>query len=419
MAMQSNGNLAERLDSQSVPVRTPAPGPRKLALVGPGCRFLRREREVMERLLPGADARLSALPFLLLETSVAPGVRLLKDVGLAQVAIPVAHGGRGASALETAQIHRAIASRSPSLGLAATMHTFAARTLVEYAARGAGGDRLAAIAAQGAFLASGFVEAGPGLRPLELSLRAIANRDGSFTVSGRKKPCTLARSMDYLSAGVLAVDETGKTHRAVALVPANLPGVERRSLGPTAVLAGAENDELVCKNVVVPRDHVFYADDARFDEVELRSCVWLELGLGSTYVGMASALVERALARGKALGSVERVGLWSEVELAMAALTGLAAAVDAGEGGVREWLARGVALRLGARATLDRITQRCAEVLREPLVDDEPVDKQRARDPEVDYLLGLPRALAFHPSSRTVGAQVLAAYLDGDDLELR
>jgi alkylation response protein AidB-like acyl-CoA dehydrogenase len=404
-----NTSLAERFDSRDVSAPAPV---RKLALVGPGCRFLRREREVLDRLLPGADARLASLPFMMLETSVAPGVRLLKDLGLPQLVIPQAHGGLGATALETAQIHRAIASRAPSLGLAATMHSFAARTLAEYAACGAqyGADLLSAVACGSSFLASGFTEAGPGLRPLELSMRAIANRDGSWTVSGSKKPCMLARSMDFLSAGVLAIDRAGKTHRAVALIPADLPGVERRSLGGSAVLAGAENDELVLKNVVVPRDFVFLADnDPHLDGVELRASVWLELCLASTYVGMASALVERALARGPAITSAERVALWTDVETAMAAVTALAGSLDAGDAPVSELLARGVAIRLGARAALERITQRCADYLR----DGGP------RNAEVEHLLGLSRALALHPSSRTLGAQVLSAYLDGDDLEIR
>jgi alkylation response protein AidB-like acyl-CoA dehydrogenase len=326
-------------------------------------------------------------------------------VGLAQLVIPRAEGGLGASALEAVQIHRALASRSPSLGLCATMHTFAARTLVEYAACGPqyGADLLSILACGSSFLASGFTEAGPGVRPLELTLRAIANRDGTWTISGSKKPCTLARSMDFLSAGVLAVDGAGRTHRAVALVPAELPGVERRALGQGAVLGGAENDELVLKNVVVPGDFVFFADGAALDLVEMRASLWLELCLGATYVGMASALVERVLARGSEVSSAERVGLWSEVESAMTAVSALAESVDAG--GVRDALARAVVIRLGARAALERVVERCRPLL--------------AASPEVAHLLGLPRALAFHPSSRTLGAQVLAGYLDGDDLEIR
>jgi alkylation response protein AidB-like acyl-CoA dehydrogenase len=400
------------MESSNVTQNTPAP-----EALGPGVRFMRHEREVLDRLMPGAEARLRALPMMLLEASVAPGIRLLKDVGLPQLVIPRAHGGLGASAVEVAAVHRALASRSPSLGLAATMHSFVARTLVEYAGRGVayGADLLSILACGSSFLASGFTEAGPGLRPPEVSLRALPGPDRTWIVSGSKKPCTLARSMDFLSAGVLAIDGGGRLRRAVALIPGHVPGVERRSLGQTAVLAGAETDELLLKNVVVPHDFVFMidGDDARpgndlgLESVERRGCLWLELCLGASYVGMASALVERALGKGGQLGATERVALWTDAESAMAAVTGIGVALDAGvaDADVDERLAYAVAVRLGAKAMLERTTSKCADLF-----------ANGARDPEIAHLLGLSRALAFHPSSRTFGSKAMAAYLDGKAL---
>jgi hypothetical protein len=45
-------------------------------------------------------------------------------------------------------------------------------------------------------------------------------------LGGAKRPCSLSRSMDLLTASVLVPDESGQEQLVVALVPAGSPGLE-------------------------------------------------------------------------------------------------------------------------------------------------------------------------------------------------
>src|SRR5437762_12976043 len=95
--------------------------------------FLREERALLERYMPGLDAALAAHPLEVLEARGNPGIKLLKDAKGPGLLIPKKFGGLGATAPEGARILRAIASRSPSLGVVCTMHNFSVSTLVEWA----------------------------------------------------------------------------------------------------------------------------------------------------------------------------------------------------------------------------------------------------------------------------------------------
>ena len=72
---------------------------------------------------------------------------------------------------------------------------------------------------------------------------------GGISVRGSKKPCSLSRSMDLLTASVAFESEGGF---GVALIPATSPGIERRPFWNSPVLTGAESDEVILNDVVVP-----------------------------------------------------------------------------------------------------------------------------------------------------------------------
>ena len=96
-------------------------------------RVLENERSVLERYLPGLDARLAATPFMDLESPGSPGIAMYRAAGGAGLLIPTIHRGGGATALDAARLTRALAARSPSLAVATTMHQFSVASLVALA----------------------------------------------------------------------------------------------------------------------------------------------------------------------------------------------------------------------------------------------------------------------------------------------
>ena len=94
--------------------------------------FLKKDRETLERFLPGFDARLQELSLLEMEKPGNPGLSILRDLQGTALLVPVEHGGKGATPVDAIQIQRAVATRSPSLAVAMTMHNFSVATLCEY-----------------------------------------------------------------------------------------------------------------------------------------------------------------------------------------------------------------------------------------------------------------------------------------------
>ena len=99
-------------------------------------KFLMRERELLERFMPGLDAALQEIPLEMLEGRDNPSIAMLKEAKGPALLIPEEFGGMGASAAQGMKVLRAVASRAPSLGIAFTMHNFSVATLVEWAVFG-------------------------------------------------------------------------------------------------------------------------------------------------------------------------------------------------------------------------------------------------------------------------------------------
>jgi alkylation response protein AidB-like acyl-CoA dehydrogenase len=373
-----------------------------------GHRFLESERGELERLLPGLDEKLAGFELEELERPGNPGISLLKEARAGNLLVPREYGGLGASPVEGLRVLRAIASRSPSLGIVCTMHNFSMCAFVEYAANSESYRMLLRhIAAHGKLLASGFAEGRSGARPLEMTMKARPGPAGSWILSGRKKPCTLSKSMDFLTAGVSVTDGSA-SRRGVALVPADSPGIERRPFWNNPVLAGAESDELILNDVIVPHHFVALSrsDDA-LDPLEELGYLWLQLALSASYVGIGSALVERVLQAKRGEPS-DRLGVVVEIESAMSAVEAVARGLSAGEDRAH-LLYRALSSRLAVQASLERSAMRCAELLGGMAF----IGKG-----DVSYLLSATRALAFHPPGRWLAAKAFDSYLGGGLLDL-
>lgn len=370
-------------------------------------RFLERERTILAKLLPDLDTALRETPLMELERPGSPGIRFFRDSGGPGLLVPESHQGRGASALDAVRVQRAIGSRSPSLAVATTMHHFSMATLVGLGDRGDGRGLewllIEGVAADNRIIASGFAEGRRGAGILEPTMTAEVTEDG-VRISGVKRPCSLARSMDVLTASVLVPREDGQGDElAVALVPAESEGVTVSGFWSSAFLAGAESDQVTLNEVVVPPELLLRTAataQGGIDELQTAGLIWFQLLMTGSYLGTASALVERVLLNDR-IPEPERVRLFVETEAAAAAAEGLARSVDDGDLG-ESALAQALYVRYGVQDVIARVVPRAVELLG---------GLSFMTSDEVGHLAACANGLALHPPSRARMTGPFADYL--------
>ncbi|MFI6151984.1 acyl-CoA dehydrogenase family protein [Kitasatospora sp. NPDC051170] len=374
--------------------------------------FLDRERAALEALLPGLDAELAALPLGALEAQGNPGVKLFREAGGAGLLIPAEHGGKGADALSAVRVQRAIGSRSPSLAVATTMHHFSLASLVVLSRTGNGFEwmLLTGIVDGRLLLASGFAEGQPGGSILRPSMTAEVTEQG-LRVSGAKRPCSLARSMDLLTASVMVprTDGTGE-QLAVVLVPAGDPGLSVSPFWGSFALAGAESDQVTVTDVLVPEDLVVRTDVPEgelLDDIQTTGFVWFELLMTASYLGAASALVERLLASPK-VPVGDRMRLVTELEAAMAGVENVARQTGA-ERCEPDLLVDSLHVRYAAQDAIARVVPRAVELLG---------GLNFMSSDDVAYLAAAVNGLGLHPPARGRMAEPLADHLAGRALAI-
>jgi alkylation response protein AidB-like acyl-CoA dehydrogenase len=372
--------------------------------------LLATERRTLETYLSGLDASLATIPLHELESSSGPGIDLFRQAGGPGLLIPREHGGLGAGALDAVRVQRAIGARAPSLAVASTMHHFSVASLVEVSAQGLGLEwmLLQAVAEQRLLLASGFAEGHTGRGILSPTMTLRRNGHG-YVVSGSKKPCSLSRSMDFLTASVaLPSADASDAQLAVVLVPRAAAGVEHRRFWRSWALAGAESDEIVLRDVCVPDELVFPIGTVeQLDPLQLSGFLWFELLITASYLGIATGLVERVLSARKGAAG-EQASLGIEVEGAAAALECLARVMDSGQRS-NDDLARGLFVRYAVQAAIERVSAQAVELLGGMAF----VSSQ-----DLACLYAACRALAFHPPSRASAAASMADFLAGGELRL-
>ncbi|MBI5382390.1 MAG: acyl-CoA/acyl-ACP dehydrogenase [Opitutae bacterium] len=365
--------------------------------------FLRRDRDTLEKFLPSFDAKLAKIPLLELERSsiMNPGLSMFRELDGPALLIARELGGKGASPMDAIQIHRAVGARTPSLAIAMTMHHLSVTTLMEY------GDcttKLLQLITGGQLLvASGFAEGRSGAGILAPTMQAEP-RNGGYVINGSKKPCSLSSSMHLLAASVFVAGRT----RAIAVVPSDAEGISLKPFWKNTVLAGAESDEVVLANVQISEQQLFFHDTAAgMDAAEAGGFLWFQVLIAASYLGVASALVERVIAGGHG-DACGRTQLALEVEGAMSSLEGVARAMQAGD--------RSEALRAQAffvRFSVQQAIARASVLAMELLGGTAFLES-----PDVTYLLAASQALALHPPSRLSAAPALDDYLAGKPMQL-
>lgn len=374
--------------------------------------FLDTERDVLERLLPGLDATLAAYPLAELERPGSPAIAAFRDAGGAALLVPEQNTGLGASPLEAVRLQRAVGARCPSLAVATTMHHFSVASLVETAKHGAGFEwmLLESIVGDRLLLASGFAEGRTGQSILRPAITA-ERRGDHVLLNGSKKPCSLAHSMDLLTASVTMTDEDGTERLAVAIVPAKTHGVSVRPFWRSSVLAGAESEEVVLADVELDPQLVVLTDvtaGSALDSLHIAGFLWFELLMAAGYLGTASALVERVLRHGGG-SAADRAGLVTELDAAMLSVEAVAREM----GDTTDWgetlLVRALTARYAAQDAIARATQAALAALG---------GMSFIGSDEGTYLASAAAGLNFHPPSRGRMAEALCAALDGQALRV-
>jgi alkylation response protein AidB-like acyl-CoA dehydrogenase len=373
--------------------------------------LLERERADLERYLPGLDGLLAETSLTELEQPGSPGIKMFRDAGGPGLVVPTEYQGLGADALAAVRIQRALGSRSPSLAVATTMHHFSLSSLVLVAADG--GNEwllLEAIASQRMLVASGFAEGRPDGRILAPTMTATVTDEG-LRVSGVKRPCSLAWSMDLLTASVIVPGTDGAEDQlGVALIPSTDPGVSVTPFWSSFVLAGAESDQVTVDNVMVPTDLVVLTgpvDGAQLDEIQTTGFVWFELLMMGTYLGAATALVERAIAIDRVSDS-EKLRLVTGVEAAMAAVENIARQV-VGDQRDQRLLADALLVRYAVQDAIAAVVPQAVELLG---------GLNFMTSDDVGYLAAAVNGLGFHPPARAKMAAPLIKYLSGSSLQI-
>lgn len=374
--------------------------------------LLTTERATLERLMPGLDGFLSGMPLTELEAPDSKAVDAFREHGGPGLLVPVEHSGSGACALDAVRVQRAVGARSPSLAVASTMHHFSVASLVALGEVSTGPEwlLLEAIAASRLVLASGFAEGRPGGDILHPTMTATVG-EGGVRVTGVKRPCSLARSMDLLTASVHVPDPDGPGgHLAIALIPASSPGVEVAPFWGTFALAGTQSDQVTLTDVFVPEDllvHTEATDGRAIDDVQSTGLLWFELLMMGSYLGAASALVERVLEQDRAAKS-ERLRLVADLETAVSAVENLAAQVPSRHRD-RDLLAQTLLVRYAVQDSIARVAPLAVELLG---------GLHFIGSDEVAYLAAAVNGLCFHPPSRGRMAGPLLRHLAGSDLEI-
>lgn len=374
-------------------------------------KFLQREYDTLEALLPGLDKALSAFTLSELEERGGPGITALREAGGSGLLVPSEHGGVGASARDAVRCTRAIATRSPSVAVAATMHNFSVASLVTLAATSTGFEWLLldAVARDRRMMSSAFAEGRTGQGVLTPTM-AARRAEGGWLISGSKKPCSLSASMDLITASVELREEDGSTALGIAVIPASTPGISVRPFWGSIVLAGAESDEVVLDDVLVHDDLIIKPvldPETNLDELNTTGLIWFTLLVSAVYLGTASALVSRLLESGRG-GAAARVDLVTDLEACALSLDRVAWGVDSGQVG-NDTLADALTARYAMQRTIRRVVGTTVELLG---------GMAFVSSPDVARLAASVHALAFHPPGRMSTVDSLDRYHAGQPLRI-
>jgi hypothetical protein len=339
----------------------------------------------VRRHLPALAGKLEDIGLLAAESPTSGVIDLWKEHDGPRLTAPTELGGLGASCVETVELQRGIGYLSPSLAAASTMHYLSVAGLADFAATA---DETTVglvknLIENRTIFASGFSEGTISGSVFHPTMKAEP-ADGGYTVTGRKKPCSLADSMDCVMASALLKDTD---QRAIMLIFNGTPGLSVTPLWTSPALGAAQTHEVIFENVFVPSDLSMVSDVEDPDgRNEKSGYVLFGLIITAGYIGAATRLALKLTDRPNFAES-DFVELFSPIEGVWRALLMIAARYDAGDRS-DALFADLLWIRLGLRDQLQtsvaRMVSRVGGV-------------SFATDPEVAYLISAISAYSFHP----------------------
>jgi alkylation response protein AidB-like acyl-CoA dehydrogenase len=374
---------------------------------------LKRERQLFEQFFPGLHSAYLRLDLDARERPNSGIFNLYKQAHGPRLLVPKELGGLHASPLEALAVHRILGALSPSLALGAAMHNFTVAFLVKMAERhqyrGFCYDLLARVASDDFMLASGFAEGRVGVGILESTIQAIETEAG-YVINGAKRPCTLSRSMDYLTAGVRVIDSRGADlGRGVAVIAASAPGLSVGPFWKARAFGAAESDEVRLQDITIKKSSLLLIDGSlHLDPAEREAWLWFELLISASYVGVISDLLAQVYQKKKG-SALERTRAAADVETAAASLEAIAHAMVADDTDRNSLAARALLVRYGVQKIINDVKNLIAELLG---------GMQFICGATLEYQIGVLTALAYHPPSRFSAAEAVDAYFSGQPLVL-
>ncbi|WP_116210500.1 acyl-CoA dehydrogenase family protein [Streptomyces olivoreticuli] len=375
-------------------------------------KFLQLDHDACEKLLPGLAGRLADVPFDRLESPESPAIQLFRDHGGTNLLVPRAFGGIGASALEAVRVIRALASLAPSLAVATAMHHFSVGMLYSVgplyeSTTGIRASVLDVLAKNRSLIASGFAEGRSGRGILSPTVQA-REAPGGYLVTGSKKPCSLSRSMDLLTASVAVRGDDGATEMGLLVLPADRPGISVHDFWSTFPLVAAESDEVRLDDVFVESEHILRTPPnaaEKLDELNEAGVIWFQMIIAASYTGVASALVDLVLRNGRG-SAAERAQLCLLVETAAFLVEGVARRIMDGDLG-NDCAAASLFTRFSVQDIITRTVGQAVEMLG---------GMAYIASPKIAYLASAAQAIVFHPPSRTSMSEAVDDYYAGKPL---
>jgi alkylation response protein AidB-like acyl-CoA dehydrogenase len=371
--------------------------------------FLEADRIVCDKMLPGLRQQLAEIPLHELESTDSPAIEIFRAHGGTNLLVPAAYGGLDATPLDAARVVRALAATAPSMTVATMMHHFSLGTLFAIAELVGGGSDLEElllrrVVDERLLVASGFAEGRTAQGILSPTMMAEPV-EGGFLVNGAKKPCSLSRSMDLLTASVGIEQEDGSVAMGLLMLPADTPGISVHPFWSTPALSGAESNEVRLTDVLVAPEQIIEPDPDLAEAMESLTTVgliWFQLTVCAAYTGIASVLVEKVLSGAR--GSVsDRAALAVRIESAAALTEGLARRMMDGETD-NDTLAAALVTRYAVQDAIAASVNQAVELLG---------GMAFIGNGDIAYLAAASHAIAFHPPSRTSVAGALLDFYAG------
>ncbi|MER5968451.1 acyl-CoA dehydrogenase family protein [Streptomyces sp. NPDC002055] len=375
-------------------------------------KFLQRDLDACETLLPGLADRLAEVPFDRLESPGSPAISLFREHGGTNLLVPRAFGGIGASALDAVRVIRALASLAPSLAVATAMHHFSVGMLFAVgplydSTTSIRTSVLDVVAKNRSLIASGFAEGRSGRGILSPTVEA-RKTPGGYLVTGSKKPCSLSRSMDLLTASVALEGDDGAPEMGLLVLPADRPGISVHDFWSTFPLVAAESDEVRLTDVFVEEDQILRTPPnaaEKLDELNEAGVIWFQMIVAASYTGVASSLVDLVL-RDRRGSAAERAQLCLLVETAVSLVEGVARRIMDDDLG-NDCAAASLFTRFSVQDLLVRAVGQAVEMLG---------GIAYITSPKVAYLASAAQAIVFHPPSRISMSEAVVEYYAGKPL---